>query len=389
MATMSQSQIEALFADPANKDALQKALASGIVGATNTAGAANASNQVQAGQQSGAFQTTGQENQSTAQQQTQQQTGTQVGQTAQQQTGQTGVVDTLGMGSMLQGQQGAATANTNASNGFLSGVIQHGDPALQSKVQQAVNNATSGPGMVGAGQSANARAAGYAGAEVGRQAQAQQLQAAAQLAGPTAATTLASASTPFLGTTTNGTTTGSNATTSDTSSLGNTLGSMVNNQSQSGTSSADSSQVAAGTTPVAQNQSKGGSVICTVLVSQGKLDQRLVQRAVRNLQLNGDKYHRATVGYFFFGVAFAKWLLKHPRFAFLFKRIAWNCDYELIRRCEGTWRFNAEAWVDFMLFYHFTDKLGWFLLKYWPSKAQNKVTDPELVALFQKYDIGL
>jgi hypothetical protein len=290
------------------------------------------------------------------------------------------------MGALLQGQQGAAQNNTAATSNFLSGVIQQGDPNLQSKVEQAVNIATSGPGMVGAGQSANARAAGYAGAEVGRQAQAQQLQAASQLSGPTAVTTLAGAANPYLGQTTNQSNVGTQQQATSENSLGNTLSSMVENQNQSGTSSADSTQVAAGTSPV--QQQKGGKVICTVLVEHGLLNRETVANELVYFRKHWDTYKRSAVGYLSFAQVLAVFALHHKWFAYLCLPLAKACTHVITCKLWGM-KPRKLSYLAYYLFFHFCDKLGRLLLKFWSPNAPDKVSNPELVQLLKKLDLSL
>ena len=387
---MTQAELQSLFNDPSTSAAIKQALQAGATGA-QTGGNAN---QVQAGSQTGAFSSTGTENQVQNQTQNQTQAGTQTGTTAQNTTGQTGVLDTLGAGSALAGLVPQSTATTNNTNATLTGIMQNGDPNLQSQVQQAVNNATSGPGMVGAGQSANARAAGYAAADVGRQSEAHQLQAAQQLSGPTAATTLAGAAVPYNGATSQSNNTGANQTATNSTSLGNTLGSMVTNQDQSGTSSADNVQVAAGNQPQQQQQSKGGKVVCTVLVEHGLLSRAVVATELLFFQKHAAEFKRAIIGYYFFGVWLARLALKYKTVAYLCFPIAWGCTTETMRLYDNEFlktskKANPFARLIFKTFFYFTDSLGWALLKFWPEKAQDKITDPVIIALLKKHDLTL
>jgi hypothetical protein len=167
----------------------------------------------------------------------------------------TGVNDTLGFGQLLQGQQGQATATDATRNNYLTNLLQNGDPALQQQTQAAVNSALSGPGMVGTGDSAQARAAGYAAANVARNSEANQLAASQQLAGGTATTNLASAANPYLGQTAATTNTGN--TTENTANTGVTNQQTANTGTTSGTSAqtGTSGQSTTGQTNTAQNTS--------------------------------------------------------------------------------------------------------------------------------------
>jgi len=381
---MTAEQLQAMYETPSQAN-INAALNKGIVKAGNASGN-NASNQVQQGSQTGAFESTGTETQQQQQTQTQQQTGQQTTGTSQQQTGQTGVVDTLGLGGLLQGQAGQAANTTAATNNFLTGVIQDGNPNLQSQVQQAVNNATSGPGMVGAGQSANARAAGYAGAEVGRQAMGQQLQAAQQLSGPTAITTLANAGNPYLGQTQANTSTGVQQQDTTTNALGTTLSNLVSNQQQQGTADSNSTQVAVGQSPV--QEQKGGKIICTVLVHHGLFKRVDVARELTYFRLYHKRYLQAIVGYLSVAQPLAMFALKHKWFAYLCYPFAKLCQDAILARHEHR-RPKFLARCAYTCFFFLSDKLGGLLLRHWPSRAQSKVTKPRLVKLLNDLDLHL
>lgn len=116
---------------------------------------------------------------------------------------ETGVVDTLGFGGLLKdaGQQ-AVAADTSRTD-FLSGLINNGANSFQNQIDATVNRSLSGPGMQGVGDGAKGRVAGAAVGDVVRNQVNQQLQAAQQLAGPSAVTTVAGAANPYLGQTNN------------------------------------------------------------------------------------------------------------------------------------------------------------------------------------------
>lgn len=382
---LTPAELEALYAPPSQAQ-INATLNEGV----KKAGAAkgdNASNQVQSNQQTGAFQSSGTETQNQSQTQAQTQTGQQTTGTSQQSTGQTSVNDTLGFGQLLQGQAQNAADSTAATNNFLTGVIQNGNPALQSQVQQAVNNATSGPGMVGAGQSANARAAGYAGAEVGRQALGQQLQAAQQLSGPTALTTLSAAGNPYLGQTQTGNTTGVQQQDTNTSTLGNTLSNLVNNQSQSGTADSNTTQIAAGSTPVQKSES-GGKIICTVLVHHGFFKRVDVARELTYFRLHHKRYLNAIVGYLSIAQPIALLALRYRWFAALCWPFAQLCQNAILAKIEER-KPGFFSKVAYFSMFHFSDKLGGLLLRHWPSRARSKVTNPKLVTILTQLDLHL
>ena len=325
--------------------------------------------QVQGAQQQGAFTSTGQTNTAG----TQQETGQQSGQTQQQQnttgqqttTGQqqttgnaatTGLsqpVDTLGLGSLLASQAPAAAGATGASQDFLQSVLAPNNALLQAQTSNAVNQSLSGPGMVGAGDGARARAAGDAAAQVGLQSQGQQINAASALGGPTATTTLANAGSPFVGTQTSGNqstsglsdTTGSTLSAQDLSSLTNSLNlsSLLNqsntstNEAQSGSSGASSTQEAIGQVPNSQTSSGSGCYVCTAYVQIKRLHRAPIVRGAV-YKLSHPRYARSLAGYSVYGPTLARWVLRSRCFANFFFPIAKAVLYEECRRAHGRMR---------------------------------------------------
>jgi hypothetical protein len=47
------------------------------------------------------------------------------------------------------------------------------------------------------------------------------------------------------------------------------------------------------------------------------------------------------------------------------------------------------ALIAYFLFFHFCDKLGKLLLRFWSPNAPDKVSNPELVALITELDLAL
>lgn len=357
--------------DPTLNDNVNTALNKGATGATvnpNT-------QQVQGSSQSGNFQTTGATNTTGTQQQVgttqQNQTtqGTQTGTNVQQQVGSTnqqnqGVtsslsqpLDTLGLGQLIAANAGNAQRATDTSQGFLTDLVNNGPRNQQALTAQAVNQALSGPGMVGAGVGAQGRAAGNAAAQVGTNALNQQLQGAAQLSGPTALTTLANAGNPFIGqgnttaqasnsqgTNVNNTAgTSTNNTTGSTSNVG--LTSLLNKtntgttESQAGTSGANSAQVGVGQAPQQTTQSQGGCYVCTAYVQRGWLKATDVRRAAQ-WKVARPKYHRSLRGYSVYGPLMARWVLRSPIFATLFFPVARAillAELDLVESRKSTW----------------------------------------------------
>jgi hypothetical protein len=335
-------------------------------------------NQVQGGAQAGQFGSTGVTDQETS-------TGAQQqGATSQQGTTNggsvTGVNDTLGMGALLQGQQGAATATDATRGSTLNSLMQQGDPALQQQVSQAVSRSLSGPGMQGVGQGAQARAAGDAAAQIGMNSAGTQLAASQQAAGPTATTTLAAAGNPYLGQTQqnvqNQSTTGQSAQ--------NTTGqsSAVGGQSTQGTANSQNQQQAFGLTPQQSTSSGGGSVICTALGERGWLPRWMLEDELFFVSQNWKSFKHAARCYFLWGTPVAKLVRRNWFVAILCYPFANACAYEAARR-SGITKLPCRWWASFA-YYTFlipNTAIGFCL----PGKP--RVTDPSIVKMLR--DAGL
>lgn len=360
----------------------------GTVG-TNTQQQATTSGQNQTGTTatSGTNNTQQQQNQTTANQEqnygTSNTTGTQsndsrtTGTTTQSTQGSDvqQALDSLGFGKLLQDQAASTTASDATRNAWLTNTMNTGGDAFNSQVEQAVRNSLTGPQITGAGDSARARAAGYAGAQVARTNLDERLNAAQQLAGPTGLTTLSTAADPYIGksTTSSGTgttfqdlltqgtsnTTGTTNTAGGSSGLASTVGN-TNSQNQSnqlqnssqdttgfqnllskgsevqaGTTQGQSSQTGVGQIPQGQPVQSGGCVLCTAAVEM-KLPRSNILRVLRrviNHKLNVDRtaFANAARGYFAVFTPFARWLLTHPRTATLLYPLARATVYEELR----------------------------------------------------------
>lgn len=304
-------------------------------GSQSTSGT-SAQNTVGTSNQNTTGTTSGSSTQNTTGQQTttgQSQVGTQ---------GTTQAIDTLGLGKLLQNQANAAQGATDTTNSYLSNLVANGPQQQQALTSRAVNQALSGPGMVGAGDNARARAASDAAATIAANSTSQQLQAASQLAGPTAATTLAAAGNPYVGQATTGqqvasntgttqsaqNTTGTTQGTSTQNTTGNTtqnqtgsttglnLSSLVNDtntstaENQSGQSSGQSAQVGVGKIPESTAQA-GGCYVCTKFVDRGLMKPGAVRRAATWKLYGPDAkaWRKSLVGYSIYGPTLAKFNL--------------------------------------------------------------------------------
>lgn len=337
--------------------------------------------QTQTGQQSGGFstnsgsnfaqnQTTGsntvQNTGEVAQTDSKQQTNTGENSVANTQNTNTSTVnDALGFGALLKGQTDAATNADTTRNNFLQDLVKTGGQNMNSQFEQAIHNSLTGSAVTGAGDSARARAAGYAGAEVARKNTGDRLAAANALSGPTAVQTLTSAGTPFLGktdTTTGKTTTDTTGfqnlvntalsqkagtTNASTAGYQNTAGSQQ--EAQAGTATGNSKQSAAGLIPQAQQVSTGGGgcIVCTAGIHQGLWrNKRILRRVVAHkLQTAWPSFRYAARGYFFLFTPFARALLTQRRLARLSMPVAKAVVYEELRISGRSLPFKLVPWI--------------------------------------------
>lgn len=145
--------------------------------------------------------------------------------------------------SLIEKQLPQTAASDAARNAYLTDFMQTGGTQFGSQVDQAVRNSLTGPQMTGAGDSARARAAGYAGAQVARTNADQRLGAASQLAGPSALGTLTQQSAPLFGQ--QSTTNSVNDIASNNTSTGTNNTNATNYSDTSGTNYTRSDQVGA------------------------------------------------------------------------------------------------------------------------------------------------
>lgn len=287
----------------------------------------------------------------------------------------TGAVDTLGFGGLLKGAAPGVQASDAERSAFLSDVMKTGGSQFGSQVDQAVRNASSGPGLTGAGDSARARAAGYAGAQVARNNLDQRLGAAKELAGPTGLQTLSTAANPYIGQKTD--TSGSQVTsgTSNLTGFQNLVGSNKSdgsneskggntgttdsttsgfdnliskgNENQSGTATGDSASSARGVIPQAQQVSTGGGgcVLCTVATELGLFRNLRVLRRVIDFKMRRQRFSSASRGYFFMFTPVAVYLLSRPKLARLLYPIARAVVYEELRLSGRRLPLRVWAWI--------------------------------------------
>ena len=333
-----------------NTDQLQGSQQSGAFSSTGTTGTTGATTQqgVQQGQTTGSQQQTGQTS-TTGQQATQGNVAT---------SGTTTAIDALGLGSLLSGQAGNAANATGTAQNFLEGVTQGNNPLLQAQTSNAVNTALSGPGMVGTGMGAQARAAGDAAANVGLNSQAQQISAATGLGSPTAATTLANAGNAYVGQSTSGNqatsgltdTSGSTLSAQDLSTLSNSLNlssllgtsSTNTNEAQQGTSAANSTQEAIGQVPQSQTSSGSGCYVCTAIYERNPKQslKSAITRAARWKLARWSIYGLSLSGYSVYGPVLAKYQHYVPGLSWVAKSILWH---ECSLACPKRYRYHFVA----------------------------------------------
>lgn len=261
--------------------------------------------------------------------------------------------DTLGLGDMVAdaGALGATADQTRVD--ALSGIAS-GNEGIQRQTNQAVTNALSGPGMVGAGDAARARAAAGAAAQVGLNDTNQRIAAAQGLDTGGAAAKVVGAGTNLLGETVAGTgsenLTGQAVTDNTTVGSENTIGTVTNTGNQSstggasesgfsdvfsenvasentsGTSVSESAKVSSGKSP--QQTTEGGSYICTACVSFGLIRASDVRRSIEYTMRNYHKYKDVFLGYNLYGPTIMKFTARHKWFAKLIAPFARLCIYD-------------------------------------------------------------
>lgn len=364
---------------------------------------------------------TNQQSTTTNQQQTSGQTtsGTQAqaGTTSTTGTATTTPVDTLGFGQLLQGAATNAQGTDANRTAFLTDVMQNGGTGFQSQMDQAIRNSLTGPQMTGAGDSARARAAGYAAAQTGRHNLDQRMDAAGALAGPTALTSLSGAANPFVGTTqsttgtqnfsnllntsgiTNGfsnlagtqNTSGTNAqnTTGSTTGASSTAGyqntASAGTENQSGSATGSSSQAAAGQIPTSQQVSTGGGgcIVCTVGLHH-KLFRtpRLLRKVVAHkLQRQPERFRHAAAGYFLLFTPIVKRLLTCRLLTRLAMPASKSVVYEELRISGRRLPFRPVPWAIHWTWHWSCWTMGRLF------RAKPHVTDPTVLELLHKQKV--
>lgn len=348
--------------------------------------------------------------------------------------GITSAIDTLGFGKLLQDAAGDTQASDSARRSFLTDTMETGGSQFGSQVDQAIRNSLSGPRMTGTGDSAQARASGYAAAQIGRNNLDQRLGAAQQLAGGTGLTSLAGAANPFIGQKTNNTgtntsTTGSTGSTTGTefskllgsnSSFGsntsstnntgfsnlvgsnnqnvtsnqntNTTGSMTGSQDTTGKSSgyeastgataAGSSQAASGQVPQGQPVKTGGCVICTAGLELGlfRTPRALRKAALHKVEVETKKYRSALRGYFKVFTPLARWMLRHPKLAVVGMPVAKAVVYEELRIAGQKLPFRFWPWFHHTGWHNTCHVFSFFT-------KQTCVVDPVILATAKKHNV--
>lgn len=304
----------------------------------------------QVGGQTGAYGSYGTSNQTQSGNQTQNQNQSSTGSQTQTGTSTTssGVSAPFDVGALVDYQLDTAGVKDRATNEYLLDFMRTGGTGFQSQVDQAVRNSLSGPQMSGAGDSARARAAGYAGAQIGRTNADQRLQAANQLRGPNATASVLGATTPLFGTTQATTNTGTSNTAQNTAGTSNTIDfqSLVGNEATGGTATGQSSQQAGGLVPQGQPVQTGGCVVCTAYVARGAMHRGAIRRAAAYKKREWKRYGTSLTGYLTVGPFIARAILKYSLFARLFRPIARTVLYhEVYLSAPTRVRFRVDAYI--------------------------------------------
>lgn len=387
-------------ANGVHTDSVTAALQNGV---NQAGGTGNNTNQVQGSDQSGSYSSTGNQTQTTQGNEnvrgttTSDTTGTQRGTTTTSDTttgttsgttnDTTTVNDTLGLGALLQSQFGGAQASDATRQAELTRIATQGGAGLQSQLDQGIRQAMSGPQMSGAGDSARARASGYAAAELGRKDLDARLGALQQLSGPTASGNLVTQGTPLLGSTRTGTSSGTNTsstvgtqiqdlvntnhgvsnTTQDTTSAG----SSVDSSNQAGTATGSNVSIATGQTPQQSSSSGGSCFVASALASLKLIGPRGIRKAVR---YKLDRYKYMPIGYAIYGPWLARQTLKHSWVRRLMLPVVRSILYEELRLAGKARCLVLSAWTMHLVFHYGSAGLG-FVVSQFGAKFETKDTD--------------
>ena len=296
--------------------------------------------QNQVGGQTGDFTSVGATNQT--QNGTQSQTGTESSTGSQSQTGTqtqtTSVNDPLDLTSLLRTQLPGTADRDTANQEWLSNFRDTGGTGFNSQVDEAVRLSLTGPQTTGSGESARARMAGSAGANVARNNAGQRLQAADQLSRPTGLASTVGAVAPLLGSSTTGSSAANTTTASDLAKNLNTVDfqKLVGNEASAGTAGGQSVSQGSGVAPAGQQVKSGGCVVCTAYVSRGEMKPGAVRRACEFKQRMWHRYGTSLDGYLLYGPVLARMILSSDLFAVLFRPVARAVLYEEVRLSAPT-----------------------------------------------------
>ena len=318
------------------------------------------SNQIQAGAQTGQYASTG----GTAQQQV----GTTTGTTA----GTTGPTNTMGLSQLVAGQAPAVAASDQASNAYLTDFMNTGGTGFNAQVNNAVRGSLSGPGVSGAGESAQARVAGRAAGDIAMNNSAQRLQAAQTLRGGTGVGALTQQATPLMGQTTNQT----------TGQASNTA--LTGTETQAGTAEGGSASAGYGNAPTS-TQSSGGCMLCSVYADMGLIDPEDVRQAVRYKLANLDKYGLCLRGYALYGPSIARLVMKFGAVKWALLQHARLVLYEEVRRSGSRPLKRRLAAVFAHAFFHYSS-LPWGLVSRLIGH-DGGVHDPKVLAVLERNNL--
>lgn len=325
----------------------------------NSPGGTQGYSQNEVGAQTGGYTSVGATNQTQTGQQSQTQAGTQstVGNqaTTGTSTSVSGVDTPFDLNALTQSTIDSSGADDATRRGFLTDLVTKGGNAFQSQTDQAIRNSLTGPQMIGAGDSARARASGYAAAQVARNDTDQRLNAAQQLAAPSGQVSNVAALSPLFNRTNttnqagNVASTGNQTTNNTTNTLD--LQDLVSNEAQAGTATGQSVSQGFGVAPAGQTQKAGGCVVCTAYVSRREMKPGAVRRACRYKQANWSRYGTSLEGYLLYGPLIARAVLSSDEFARTFRSLARAILYEEVRLSAPTRvRFRWNAYISHGVF---------------------------------------
>lgn len=275
------------------------------------------------------------------------------------------VIDNLGLGDLIKGQTAGVGAADDQRRAWLLDTMSTGGSGFNSQVDEAVRNSLTGAQVTGAGDSARARASGYAASDVARKNLDERLVASSQLAGPTGSGSLVQQAAPLFGSHDVGTSNSHTVDNSTENTIGNNISNMTGNMSGTTSGSASGSSLGSGSgqTPLQQQQSGGGCFVCSALASKGIVSVDDVTDAVK-YKLYSAKSRNMPIGYALYGPWLARMTLQHLWVQRLIQPCATRILREELRLAGRGLGFDPLAWALHAIWHNCSGLLGLIARKF-------------------------